>query len=177
MPEDLADPDELIVQDFDVRKAVFIIPIEAPIPSELGDAPISKGTLYERLAPLTMEPESEFVLLPIAGAELIALDRVWRTFQVATRVFALFDLPGARYDVTFTQAVRMLGLHGVDWVQVEQGLAKRLRVMQRRGDKSPWHLPREIKPEQTDDAETLPDDDIKGERLAVPQGSDLDETA
>lgn len=175
-PSNLSDPDELVIQDFDVRGAVFVIPIDAPVPSELSDIEIPSGTLYQRIEPITHDPELEFALVPVSGAELLALDRVWRTLQGAKKVHVLYDLPGAKYDVMFTQAAKMIGLHRADWATLSLAMAKRVRVMQRTGDSSPWLLQ---KAHEGSDVvkDVLPDNDIRGTSLSVPEERDDDETA
>jgi len=170
---DLSDPDVLAVHEFDVRGAVFIIPTDAPVPSELNDAPISKGSLYQRLEPITHDPESEFVLVPLSGAEMLALDRAWRVLQDARKVYALFDLPGAKYDVTFTQAVRQIGLHKVEWAMVATAMANRVRIVQRTKDTQPWVLADKKAHETATDV--YPEDDIKGVPLLRPIPSERDD--
>jgi hypothetical protein len=135
------DPEELRIKDFDVRGAVFVIPLDAPIPSELTGIELPTGSLYQRLAALDAEQLAEFAFVPLAGSEMLALDRVWRTLQRAKRVYALFDLPGARYDVLFTQAARQIGLQRVDWPAVAEALASRTRTVQRVRDTEPYKLP------------------------------------
>lgn len=172
----LADPDELLVLDFDVRGAVFVIPIDAPVPSELADIVIPTGTLYERIKPITAQPDKEFALVPVSGAELIALNNVWRVFQEAKKVFALFDLPGAKYDVTFTQATKVLGLHRADWSSMASALSKRVRVVQRTADKEPWRLAKRADPTTSPDGDDLPgpSDDVRGTQLLAPLDDDGD---
>lgn len=165
---DLDDPTNLIVQDFDLKGVVLIIPIDAPLPSELDGVELPKGSLYDRLRPITREPENEFAVVPLAGAELLALDRVWRTFQVAKRVLVLRELPGARYDVTFDQGSRLLGLKTVDWPSIADAMAKRVRTMQRTKDSEPWKLP-PLGKEPTE--EVMPEDDVRG-TIRVPKPRD-----
>lgn len=135
-----ADPEALRIRDFDVRNSVFVIPLDAPVPSELAEGTIPAGTLYKRLAALDQKEIPEFAFVPISGTELLALDRVWRVMQEAKKVYALFDLPGARYDTLFTQAVRQIGLVRVEWPAVADALASRVRTVQRTKDVEPWRM-------------------------------------
>jgi hypothetical protein len=163
-----SDPDELRVQDFDVRNSVFVIPVDAPVPSELADVEMPKGTLYDRLRALNVETTDEFAFVPLSGAELLSLERSWRSFQVAKRVFALFDLPGARYDVMFTQSVRLIGLRRIEWPAVAEGLASRTRTVQRTKDATPWNL-KDNKPSGSKFPRSMDD---TGEALPTPEGTD-----
>lgn len=138
------DPDDLRVHEFDVRSAVFILPSDAPIPSELSDVAVPTGSLYQRLAALDVEEHEEFAFVPLAGAELLALDRVWRTIARARRVYALFDIPGAKYDILFTQSVRQIGLQVIEWPAVSQALADRTRQIQRTSDTAAWTLKQDL---------------------------------
>lgn len=133
------DPHSLIIQDFDIRGVVFVIPVDAPLPSEIADITLPNGSLYKRLAALDMDQLEEFAIVPISGAEMLALERVWRTLQSAKRVFVLMDIPAARYDVLFTQALRQIGLPTVEWPSVADALASRVRTVQRTTDKEPWN--------------------------------------
>jgi len=132
------DPDEVRVKEFDVRHCVFVIPLDAPVPSELADIEMPKGSLYQRLVAIDSEQPEEFSFIPVSGSELLALDRVWRVLQRAKKVFALFDLPGAKYDILFAQAVRQMGIQRIDWSNVAEALAARSITMQRTRDKAPW---------------------------------------
>lgn len=140
------DPDDLRVHDFNVRSAVFVIPSDAPVPSELSDVPMPTGTLYDRLAALNVEKHDEFAFVPVSGAELLSLDRVWRTLARPHRIFALMDIPGAKYDVLFTQSVRQIGLQKIEWTAVAQALADRVRQVQRTADTSAWNLKQDLAP-------------------------------
>lgn len=129
------------VTETDLRGTVFIIPVDAPLPSELADVEVPKGSLYTRIAALANPAPTEgYAFVPVSGAELLALERSWRLLQTVKRVSALFELPGARYDVLFTQAVRAIGLPRVEWTQVAQGMTERLRSEQRTRDTTPWQL-------------------------------------
>lgn len=134
--------DPVIVGDFNVSGAVFIIPVDAPLPAGAGEDAMPKGSLYARLAALCTEPADPelFGFVPLAGAELLALERPWRALQQAKRVYVLYDLPGARYETLFQQAARVIGLARVDWPAVADALEARARRAQRTGDKSPWLL-------------------------------------
>lgn len=134
------DPHALVVEDFDVRGVVFVIPLDAPIPAELGTAKVPKGSLYARLEPLTHDPEDEFAFVPLSGSEMLILDKAWRSLQGAKRVAVLADIPGARYDVLFTQAMKQIGLRRVEWSAVSEALARRAVSVQRTKDTQPWRL-------------------------------------
>jgi hypothetical protein len=122
----------------DFFKYVFLVPLAAPLPNELSDF-VTEGPLLTRLAPLAMEaPEDEFAIVAISGAELTALERSWRLFQEAKKVAVLTELPGARYDILFTQATRQIGLRSIPWPSIEEGLSAKLIANQRAGDRSPW---------------------------------------
>jgi len=138
---DKIEPQSIVTDGFDIRKSVFIIPIDAPLPNELSDAPVSSGSLYQRIAPLTEEDVStDFALVPLAGNELLALDRAWTTLVNAPRIFVLLEIPGAKYDILFTQARRQLGLRSLDWPTVAESISERVRTVQRTADKTPWVL-------------------------------------
>jgi hypothetical protein len=68
------------------------------------------------------------------------LERAWRSLQRAKKVAVLQGLPGARYDVLFTQASRLIGLRIVDWPAVAEAIANRVRTVQRTKDTNPWTL-------------------------------------
>jgi hypothetical protein len=139
-PDSAADPDSLRVHDVDVRGTVFIIPVDVSVPSELSDVNLPSGTLYDRLAPLNVEQTDDFAFTPLSGAELLSLERAWRSLQRAKKVAVLQGLPGARYDVLFTQASRLIGLRIVDWPAVAEAIANRVRTVQRTKDTNPWTL-------------------------------------
>jgi hypothetical protein len=136
------DPEALRVNEFDVRNVAFVIPLDCPVPSELSDVPVPTGSLYDRLAALNQEVVEEFAFVPLSGSELLALERAWRSLQLARRVFVLADLPGARYDVLFTQAARQIGLPTVEWPAVAEAMASRVRIVQRTNDATPWQMPK-----------------------------------
>lgn len=133
-----SDPHALIIQDFDIRNVVFVVPVDAPLPSEISDVDMPTGSLYKRLAALDAEPEGEFAFVPLSGAELLSLERAWRALQTVKRIFVLSDIPAARYDVLFTQATRQIGIPSVDWPAVAETMAERVRIVQRKKDKEPW---------------------------------------
>jgi len=134
------DPLAIDTKGVDIRGTVFIIPLDAPLPNELADLNIPTGSLYKRLAALDMPPETEFGFVPVKGDELLALDRPWRALCTARKVAVLAELPGARYDVLFTQAKRMIGLRTLDWPAVSEALTNRVREVQRTKDSEPWNL-------------------------------------
>lgn len=136
-----ADRSALVVGSFNVTGAVFIIPIDAPIPSEIAGTEMPSGSLYKRLAALDVTDATDFGFVPISGAELLSLERVWRVIAIAKRIFVLADLPAARYDVLFTQAVRQIGIEKVDWVRVSEAMAAKVISDQRIKDKTPWENP------------------------------------
>lgn len=125
----------------DFLKAVIVVPLDAPVPADLDGGELAKGSLYERLAPLNVVDHDEFVLCPLAGDELLALERAWPSLQRAKHVYVMTGLPAARYDVLFTQAVRQIGLRQLDWTQVSEDLAAHKREAQRRKDAEPWSVP------------------------------------
>lgn len=131
----------LSVADADLAKAVFIIPLDAPLPNELADAVVPSGTLLTRLSALNLTAEEAgagFDFVPLAGTELTALERPWRALQAREHVYVLTEIPGARYDVLFDQARRAIGLRSLDWPSVAAAMASHQRVMQRTTDTSPW---------------------------------------
>lgn len=137
--QEFAKASEVSVNGVDVRGYVFVIPVDAPVPSEVASARIETGSLYKRLMPLADEAESEtFSFVPLSGAELLALERAWRGLQTVKKVGVLTDLPGARYDVLFTQATRQIGLPKFEWTQVADGLSAKLVSQQRLKDTKPW---------------------------------------
>lgn len=136
-----ADPLAIEVAGSDVRGVVFVIPLDAPLPNELADINVPTGSLYKRLAALDGLAEgAEVGFVPVSGNELLALGRVWHTLVAAPKVAVLYDLPGARYDIVFTQAEKQIGLRSVDWPAVSEALGNRLREVQRTKDTEPWQL-------------------------------------
>lgn len=122
-----------------LKGVIFIIPLGSPLPPDVNDAPVAKGTLYERLLWLTQsEQPDEFRFVPLAGAELHSLDRIWRTFVAAPRVHNLSGLPAVQYDVLYTQATRQLGIPELDWPSVTDAMTQLVRTKQHRGDTQPW---------------------------------------
>lgn len=161
------DPSGLRVHDFDVKGAVFVIPSDAPIPSELAEVEVPTGSLYARLGALdNADAGSDFAFVPVSGSELISLDRPWRSLQRAPRVYALFDIPGAKYDVLFTQAVRTIGLPRLEWPAVSEALASRVRVVQRARDKTPWKVAESV-------TNKAPRSTTAEDELAVPVSDEL----
>lgn len=143
--------EEVDVAGHDMRGYTLIVPLDAPIPSEVASAPMPTGSLYARLAPLAVSPEgSEFAFAPLSGSELLALERAWRLVATVPKIAVLMDLPGARYDVLFTQAARQIGIMRIDWSQVADGLAARLVNKQRLKDTQPWALQQSIAPVEED---------------------------
>lgn len=143
LAETFDDPNRLSIGGADIRHSVLVLPLDAPVPSELGDIPLSSGSFYKRLAPLDVEKVDEdldFSICLLTGSELMSLDRAWPTLVKAQRVFALFGIPGAQYDVLFTQAVRMLGLRRLDWSDVADQISSRVRTLQRTKDSQPFLL-------------------------------------
>jgi hypothetical protein len=166
----------------DFNKYVFIIPLAAPLPNELS-AFVTEGPLLERLLPLaSKEPDDDFAVVAISGAELLNLERCWHSMQEARKVAILTELPGARYDVLFTQAVRQLGLRSVSWPSIEEGVAAREIEQQRTKDKSPW-LAAEDEAHRENDNRDLPRRFAKGSSLkdvdraveAPPETEELDD--
>jgi len=138
--DDVLSPESIETEGQDVRGTVFVIPLAAPIPNELAEVKMAEGTLYERIAPLATALESEFAFMPLTGSEMLALERAWRQLQVVKKIAVLTELPGAKYDIIFDQAVRQLGLRKLDWPQVSEAIARRVRTVQRTKDTTPWVL-------------------------------------
>lgn len=138
--DDALSPEAIETEGQDIRGTVFIIPLDAPVPNELQDVNMPKGTLYERLKPLATDTKEEFSFCPLTGSEIMALDRAWRMLQAAKKVAILTDLPGARYDIIFTQAMKQIGLRSIDWPVVAEAIARRIRTVQRTNDTTPWIL-------------------------------------
>lgn len=138
-PLEIADPATFTLDDIAKGGAVFVIPLDAPTPSELSGAIVPAGSLYDRLRAIAYTDETHFSFVPVSGAELLHIERAWRLLQVAKRVYALFELPGARYDVMFTQAVRQIGLKKIEWPNVAEAIAAKLITQQRAHDKTPWN--------------------------------------
>lgn len=131
----------LTIGDVDLAQAVFIIPIDAPLPNEIADVEVPSGSLLTRLAALD-KPGAQsghgFDFVPLAGTELLSLERPWRALQNREHVYVLTELPGARYDVLFDQARRTIGLRSLDWPSVAAAMASHQLVTQRTTDKTPW---------------------------------------
>lgn len=158
----------------DLRGHVFVIPLDAPVPSELSSAPMPKGSLYDRLGPLAKATEAEFSFVPLSGAELLSLERAWRQLQTVAHVSVLFELPGARYDILFTQATRQIGLTRVEWTQVSDSLTSRLVETQRLKDTKPWASGAPISGE--DDSPSLPRSNRSaGPTLATPPDDEVED--
>lgn len=115
----------------------FIVPIAAPLPSELASIETSSGSLLQRLLPLSIEnPETE-VIIPLDGAELHALERLWSQIALRPHIALLTGIPGARYDVLMTQGARQLGIRSADWHTLEMAFGERTRTAQRLKDTRP----------------------------------------
>lgn len=167
--EGLAEIESLDTQSGDISGSVLVIPLGAPTPQELETAlPEGDLDLYSRIAPLTRESIREDLdveVVPIDGPELLALERAWPFLVKAKRIHVLHELPGARYDVLFTQAARQVGLRKVSWPEIEQSVAERAIKRQRAGDKQAW-MTKDV------DAGTerpKPSSDKKGKRLSVDE--------
>jgi len=158
------DPDALRVAAFDVKGATFIIPSDAPIPSELSEVVMPTGSLYRRLAPLEREEggEDDFAFVPLSGAELLSLERAWGSLQKVQRVFILTGLPAARYDLLFEASARRIGIPSVDWPAVSEALAARVRLKQRVKDTEPWKVKPNAKPPSKLPIGTTDGDDDEG---------------
>lgn len=135
------DRSALIVGSFNVTGAVFVIPVDAPIPSEIAGSEMPRGSLYKRIAAIDSDDFDGFKFVPVSGSELLALERAWRTFCAAKRVYVMMDLPAARYDVLFTQAVRQIGLEKIGWSHVSEAIAAKVISDQRTKDTAPWNNP------------------------------------
>jgi hypothetical protein len=135
------DPSSLRLGGDAIDRAVFIIPLDAPIPGELDGAAVMEGTLLTRLQALNPSTEPKgVVFLPLAGAEMLALASAWTVLVEHPRVMVLNDLPGAQYGVLFTQATRQIGIKKVEWTTLSDALAEQVRTNQRVTDKTPWEM-------------------------------------
>lgn len=128
------------VDSTDVSGTVFVIPLDSPLPNELVGIAIPTGSLYDRLVNLAHPSSTEFSFVPLSGQEMILLERAWASLTVAKKVAVLTELPGARYDILFTQARRQIGLRSIDWPSVATALVSRVTAVQRTIDKTPWDL-------------------------------------
>lgn len=123
------------------ENVAYVLPLGAPIPSELAGIEVATGNVLQRLLPLSVTDPDGDVMVPIEGAELHACDRLFRKFAVRPNVIVITGLPGAKYDVMFSQAVRQLGLKSMDWYQLEVALGDASRTLQRTKDTRPDLLP------------------------------------
>lgn len=138
--EDPLSHESLITDGFNIKGTVFVIPVDAPLPNELTSLDVPTGVLYRRLRYLAEPFDTDFAFVAVSGSELLALDRSWKLLTEAKSVAVLLGLPGARYDVVFDQARKQLGLKPLDWLQVSDTIANRVRLTQRVTDKEPWLL-------------------------------------
>lgn len=134
------DPAAVVIDDVDVSKAVFVVPSDAPLPALLEGSATS-GSLYERLAPLTIDGRRGIARL--SGTELYALLPIWRALVAAKRVYVVHELPGARYDIPFTAASRQLGLRVVEWPQIEEAVGRQAALTQSTRDSKAWMVKEE----------------------------------
>jgi len=135
--EDLA----LSVGEAELRKAAFVIPLDAPLPNEFSQADIPSGSLLSRLKYLDdVTPENGFAFIPLSGPEFMALDRAWHSLQTRKQIYVLTELPGAKYDVLFDTARRSIGLRTVDWPSVDEAMDRYVTALQRTKDTTPWEL-------------------------------------
>lgn len=142
LPDELGDTTGPDITTQSYAGSVFIIPLGAPLPAELKNFEPAKGDLYARLVALaTVVQEQAFAFAALTGDELLALTKPWHMLVRAKKVFYLTDLPGARYDVLFTQAVKVLGVPSAPWPSVADFLTSRAIELQRLGDKEPWNAP------------------------------------
>lgn len=171
-PEPILDPtkdlQDLLIDGIDVRRTAFIVPLGTPLPEEFEKLEVLKGALYDRLEGLARDDrhwltdkESDFVVVPLSGAELLALERVWPALVLTKRVSVLEGVPGTRYDVLFTQAARQIGLPTMQWPNVSSALVNRAVARQRAGDRAPLpglapapSAPGAPPPEELDDDDT-----------------------
>ena len=161
----------LTVSDADLARAVFVIPLDAPLPNELAELVVPSGTLLKRLGALDSPDEgSKFNFVPVSGAELNNLAAAWHDLQSHKTVYVLTELPGARYDALFDNAKRVIGLRSLDWPAVANALESHHRLMQRTTDKTPWAVKA---PGQSRFPRTQ--DDSPADRLPVPATDEQDE--
>jgi hypothetical protein len=166
MPLEIADPD--------FKGTVFIIPLGAPIPQGIDVSPeMVSGTLLHRLQPLGQDPEGDYAVVALSGGELLDLERAWPAITEAKKVAVLGDIPGATYDILFSQAKRAIGVRTVDWPSVEQQMSEMKTIAQRTKDAEPWtegiELPDSETPKRKPKGSTL-----TTEELAQPESYDED---
>lgn len=131
--------DKIEVGGENVVGTVFVIPLTAPLPAEISQVKLPTGSLYQRLVEYaTGEYDGDYGFCPISGLELEALARSWQSLSGTKRAAALYGLPGARYDITFDHAVRVLGLRRVEWPEVVEAMSQRAMRRQRLADTRPW---------------------------------------
>jgi len=158
----------LSLADAELRKAAFVIPLDAPLPNELADASVPTGSLLSRLRYLDeVTPEQGFAFIPLSGPEFMALERAWRSLQQRKAIFVLTELPGAKYDILFDTARRAIGLRSLEWPAVAEAMASYVTTVQRTKDTTPWILNQH---RRTDDpSKRAPKDWVNGpDPLPIP---------
>lgn len=134
----LMNTDNIVVKDSDISKAFFIVPLDAPLPSDLAEVPQATGSLLHRLQPMDQsEPEGQYMVIPFSGVELTALSGLWRVLVAPRKVFTIEGLPGAKYDVQFASAARALGFKSLRWDDIEDAVAASVITQQRSADMVP----------------------------------------
>lgn len=115
----------------------YLVPLGAPIPSALTTVPLATGNLLNRLLPLAEEQPESDVLIPVDGADLYALDRIWSSVALRPSVVALLGVPGASYDPMFLSSVRALGIHAAEWETLDEYFSESSRRAQQVMDSRP----------------------------------------
>lgn len=125
------------VADANIVGTVFVIPIEAALPTELKELSVPTGTLYQRLHALDGIGDSDFGIVAISAQEFVDIAPAWRTLSTVKKAAVLLDLPGARYPTLFTLGYKQAGLQTYSWPMVADAVANRVRTRQRVTDKMP----------------------------------------
>lgn len=135
---------QLPIEDLDVRHrsfegTVYVIPLGAPLPQEIASFEPRSGELYERISALAHGTgQAAFAFVAVRGNELLALHKAWPLLVLAKKVAYMSELPGTKYDILFTQAVKLIGLPQAAWPDVSAYIAERSVQLQRTADTQPW---------------------------------------
>lgn len=125
---------------FDPTGAVLVIPLGAPVPPELSEIDVPSGTLYARLAPISVKDDApRFVA--VTGSELSALSSAWTALKEVPTVYWLAGLPATRYDSAFELGIAALGIRRLDWLDVRDAIHEFTTTRQRLQDAQPWTTP------------------------------------
>lgn len=145
-----AHPDELdtavaaqvpVADALALPRTVIVVPVNAPLPQLLADHQVT-GSLLDRLQALEGLGAEGPRVLPLSGDEVIALDRAWPLLRACadqdTILVHMTEIPATRYDILYTQGVRVLGLKALAWPDLEIELSQLAASRQAVGDKQPW---------------------------------------